>query len=430
MEKFSRTDIAIVKRIKGSQQPVTVLFTDIEDSTGLWGEVGDVNARLMVDRLNRLLFPVIKRFHGKVIKTIGDSIMAAFREPGDAVYAAIAMQQMVERERARKVDFPIKIRIGVHSGQALVEADDIFGDVVNTASWIESVARGDEILVSVQTAADLFDEAYHLKSFGSHSPKGKSGKVELYTCLWRESDSMINDIYRTRLLSVLRNQKLEIFIYFAVCAVLCLFLYFNYLRFLIADHRLASIWLLDPLLLPQHTLILSSILLVCGVAIGVIIYRLKRIPLTLFRLLKGTSLAALTLFLYYGLVQVADWQQVKYWNEALYTSKHLFVEVVNDHTPIREKPDPSADILLYADRGDLLLQNNFQQVSDMIWNRVLIGRNAYGWVERAVPIEKEGKEHRLTYSDKFYFCFHDLYGFLLMIPAFIWGFLRFRMRPV
>ena len=59
MEKFSRTDIAIVKQIKGSQQPVSILFTDIEGSSRLWGREGDIKARLMVDRLNRLLFPAI-----------------------------------------------------------------------------------------------------------------------------------------------------------------------------------------------------------------------------------------------------------------------------------------------------------------------------------------------------------------------------------
>ena len=66
------------RQIKSSKRNVTILFTDIEESTNYWHRFGDVEGRLMVDRHNRLLFPVVGKFKGRIIKTIGDSIMAAF----------------------------------------------------------------------------------------------------------------------------------------------------------------------------------------------------------------------------------------------------------------------------------------------------------------------------------------------------------------
>ena len=79
--------------IRSSKKYVTILFTDIVDSTKYWDQFGDVQGRLMVDRHNRLLFPLVGKFKGRIIKTIGDSIMAAFAKPEDAIKAAVAMQQ-------------------------------------------------------------------------------------------------------------------------------------------------------------------------------------------------------------------------------------------------------------------------------------------------------------------------------------------------
>ena len=73
------------KHIKSSRKHVTILFSDIEESTTYWDKFGDIEGRLMVDRHNRILFPVIHRFKGRIIKTIGDSIMASFRKPEHAV---------------------------------------------------------------------------------------------------------------------------------------------------------------------------------------------------------------------------------------------------------------------------------------------------------------------------------------------------------
>jgi class 3 adenylate cyclase len=86
MSLYGEVTNSIVRQIHRSRRPVTILFTDIEDSTRYWDTYGDVKGRLMVDQHNRLTFPVVKRFGGRIIKTIGDAIMASFKDPEDAVF--------------------------------------------------------------------------------------------------------------------------------------------------------------------------------------------------------------------------------------------------------------------------------------------------------------------------------------------------------
>ena len=139
---------SIARQIKSSRREVTILFTDIEYSTYLWDIRGDVEGRLMVDKHNRLLFPIVKAYRGRVIKPIGDAIMASFKHPEDAVRAAIGIQQALDRARRKDDNFYIKVRIGIHTGMAIVEQDDVFGDVVNVASRVVGEAAGGHALVT------------------------------------------------------------------------------------------------------------------------------------------------------------------------------------------------------------------------------------------------------------------------------------------
>ena len=68
--------------------PMTILFSDIKDSTAYFERRGDVEGLAMVERHNNLLFPCVENNNGRIIKTIGDAIMALFLDPVDAVTAA------------------------------------------------------------------------------------------------------------------------------------------------------------------------------------------------------------------------------------------------------------------------------------------------------------------------------------------------------
>ena len=126
-----------------------VLFTDIVGSTAFFEQHGDQAGMAMVERHNGLLFPMVGRHGGRIIKTIGDAIMAAFFTVDEAVRSAVAMQQQLKQHNAGRPPADlIRVRIGINFGTVICHQDDLFGDVVNAAARVEGLACGDQILIS------------------------------------------------------------------------------------------------------------------------------------------------------------------------------------------------------------------------------------------------------------------------------------------
>ncbi len=126
---------------------LTIVFTDIEDSTRLNASFGD-RAWLEVLRAhNALIVDATRRHGGTVVKGQGDGFMLAFPSARGALECA----RRIERDVAAAFDdpgSPIRVRIGVHVGEVVREADDFFGHAVNYAARVAGAARGGEALVS------------------------------------------------------------------------------------------------------------------------------------------------------------------------------------------------------------------------------------------------------------------------------------------
>jgi tetratricopeptide (TPR) repeat protein len=97
---------------------MAVLFTDIVGSTAYFEQRGDVEGLALVHRHNDLLFPLVPAHGGRVVKTIGDAIMAVFDDTGRAVAAAVAMQRALAGDASAGHE-AIHIRIGLHTGTVL-----------------------------------------------------------------------------------------------------------------------------------------------------------------------------------------------------------------------------------------------------------------------------------------------------------------------
>ena len=126
---------------------VTIVFTDVVDSTVLNARLGD---HAWVDALRRHR-DVIERataaHAGTVVETQGDGSMLAFSSARGAVMCAQAIQDGIG-EAFVDASPPIQVRIGVHTGDALHDADHFFGTTVNYAARVASHALGGEVLVS------------------------------------------------------------------------------------------------------------------------------------------------------------------------------------------------------------------------------------------------------------------------------------------
>lgn len=167
---------------------ITVLFTDIKGSTAYFEKYGDSAGLLMVHHTNTLLGQVVERHGGKVIKTIGDAVMASFEDHTEAVAAAVEMQEEIAADSADKPEpRRVKIRIGVNFGLGFVKSNDVFGDVVNVASRVESAASPDQILISDALYNALREgNRFRFRLAGKFSLRGKAEERELYEVVWRE----------------------------------------------------------------------------------------------------------------------------------------------------------------------------------------------------------------------------------------------------
>jgi class 3 adenylate cyclase len=127
---------------------VTVLFSDIEDFTSITERLGDLRAQDVLHAHNDIVRRAIAANDGHEIKSQGDSFMIAFASARRGLSCAVSMQQAFARWSADRPDIPLHVRMGLHTGEAIREADDLFGRTVILASRIAAEATGGQILVS------------------------------------------------------------------------------------------------------------------------------------------------------------------------------------------------------------------------------------------------------------------------------------------
>ncbi len=413
-----------------SRNQVTVLFSDLKDSTHYWDTHGDEKGRLMIDYINRLLMPIIHRYKGKVVKTIGDAIMAKFKKPGHAVKAAIAMQQMLAREREKSQRQILHVRIGIHTGQAIIEKKDVFGDMVNVAARIEDRAKGDEILVSSRTAAKCRKKEYCLKPLGKTRLKGKESEVSIYECQWSASPSLIDHLQVSPHQPILRRQKIELFIHIFASAAMLLFLFFRYFRYLMADAETGLRCICNPSGFLNNPLLMAVILFaaVCLMFLFMIIK--KKTPTLLLRLFKGGCYSVIGFALGYWAVQLAPIPMTQNWNEPMYESSRLFVEIKEHETIVRKTPSLSAPVITNVPYGAILLLLDVQSDGNLTWNKVRLNDLEQGWILRVIPPQMGVPSKRLSLANKFVFRYLDLYALLTGVIGFVWGFLHLRRHLV
>ena len=150
---------------------VTFLFTDIEGSTRLWDERPDEMREALTEH-DAILRAAISSSDGVVFATGGDGFAAAFHRVVDAVAAATQSQATLDAHPF------LKVRMGIHTGEAQERDGDYFGPVVNRAARIMAAGHGGQVLLSAATAAVLDSTA--LIDLGEHSLAGLSAAVRVY----------------------------------------------------------------------------------------------------------------------------------------------------------------------------------------------------------------------------------------------------------
>jgi class 3 adenylate cyclase/quercetin dioxygenase-like cupin family protein len=151
----------------------SIVLTDIVDSTRIAAEMGPAAWHDVVAEHNRKATAAIDRHRGRLIKTTGDGVLAAFDGAERAVRAATSIRGV-----ARVLG--LEIRAGVHTGEVELTGDDVRGIAVHAVARVMGVAQAGEILVSA-TVRDLVDGSdLMFEDAGVHELKGLHGPRQLY----------------------------------------------------------------------------------------------------------------------------------------------------------------------------------------------------------------------------------------------------------
>ncbi len=124
-----------------SRKLAAIMFTDIVGYTALMGE-DETKAFELIKENRKLQKPIIEQYSGQWIKELGDGVLASFNTVSDAVHAAISIQN------SSNTSGKIQLRIGIHLGEVVFENNDVFGDGVNIAARIQSIAEPGSIYIS------------------------------------------------------------------------------------------------------------------------------------------------------------------------------------------------------------------------------------------------------------------------------------------
>jgi class 3 adenylate cyclase/tetratricopeptide (TPR) repeat protein len=163
----------------------TVLFTDLVGSTELRGRVGEQAAEEIRRQHDRLLTGVVEARRGHVVKGLGDGIMATFAGATDAVAAAAAMQQAIDRHnRSGAGPEPLSVRIGISAGDLTFEDGDCFGMPVIEAARLCDAASGGQVLAAEMVRWLVRGGEHRFSPVGPLDLKGLSEPVPACEVVW------------------------------------------------------------------------------------------------------------------------------------------------------------------------------------------------------------------------------------------------------
>ncbi|MBI4694292.1 MAG: adenylate/guanylate cyclase domain-containing protein [Gammaproteobacteria bacterium] len=169
-----------------------ILFVDVTGSTRLYASLGDEQAHGILDACLRQLTDLAAKSGGRVVKTMGDGLMALFETADAALDGAMHMQLGVSARPPG--GYPIAIHVGINQGPLLHKAGDVFGDTVNIGAYMCALALGEQILVTeaVVRALSPTMRARVRQAFYAEI-KGGEQEAIVYQVLWRDEALELTD---------------------------------------------------------------------------------------------------------------------------------------------------------------------------------------------------------------------------------------------
>jgi adenylate cyclase len=168
----------------------TVVFTDLTGSTSVFETLGNAKATQKVTQLTRWICSRFNSRGGKVIKTLGDGVLAVFADGATAIDAAVELQRAHQKQLLQEPENErLPIRVGIASGEVEIVDGDCFGDAVNIASRLSDLAGPHEIWVnSTELDYSLRPNGVRFRQLGPIQVRGRVEPCTVYQANWHEDE--------------------------------------------------------------------------------------------------------------------------------------------------------------------------------------------------------------------------------------------------
>ncbi len=168
-----------------SDGTVTLMFSDIEGSTAINERLGDARWVDLLREHNSIMREQAAAHGGFEVKSQGDGFMIAYDSARRALACAAAIQRAFASRNEARPDQPLRVRIGLHTGEVIREGDDFFGRHVALAARVAAQARGGEVLVS-SLLRELTEGAPDLRFDNGREAelKGLAGTHRVFSLEW------------------------------------------------------------------------------------------------------------------------------------------------------------------------------------------------------------------------------------------------------
>ena len=186
IQPHANPDITLPKAKDGRGR--AILFADVSQSMKLHEKLGDEAAMAVIDELLDKARKAVLAYRGRVVKTIGDEILAILPSADAAAKAACDLLLDIEESKSR-AGLRLGMHIGLHAGEFIERDGDVFGDAVNVASRLADYAQNGQILTTSASAGGISPLVRRaMRRLGPLDLKGRAEEIQVEEIAWRTSD--------------------------------------------------------------------------------------------------------------------------------------------------------------------------------------------------------------------------------------------------
>jgi len=171
-----------------STRNLTIMFTDIKGFTERTAAHNRDFVVKMLEKQDKICKPIFTRYHGTIIKTIGDAYLVTFESPTNAVICGLMLQHGLRSyNKAARPDERIDIRVAINTGEVSLVGTDVFGDPVNVASRVEGITEAGEVWFTEATYLAMNKQEVPTSIVGEFKLKGVPEAIRVYRGLVDET---------------------------------------------------------------------------------------------------------------------------------------------------------------------------------------------------------------------------------------------------